>query len=67
MAKKNVKVWFDSEGDYLEVMFEQGEGYFRETTHDQVMVKVDANGNVLGFSILKVSTFSHEPVDLALS
>lgn len=66
MAQKIVKVWYDPEGDYLEVMFEQKEGYFRETTHDQVMEKVDAEGNVLGFSILKVSALKRQPFEIAL-
>lgn len=55
MAKKIIKLWYDPEGDYLEVIFEQKEGYFRETENDQVMEKVDQEGNILGFSVLKVS------------
>ncbi len=55
MAGKKVKVWYDKEGDYLEVIFKQKEGYFIETKNDSVMEKVDKKGNVLGFSILKVS------------
>ena len=66
MAGKLVKIWYDPEGDYLEVLFEQKEGFFRETAHDQVMQKVDADGNVLGFSILKFSALKHSPLDLAL-
>src|SRR4029453_9717084 len=50
MARDRVKVWYDAKGDYLEVLFDQRPGYFRETTNDQVMEKVDAEGNVLGFS-----------------
>ena len=38
---EKVKVWYDSKGDFLEVMFKQKEGYFRETKSDQVMEKVD--------------------------
>jgi len=49
------KIWYDKEGDYLEVLFEQGKGYFRETENDAVMERVDEEGNVIGFSILKVS------------
>ena len=52
---KEVKVWFDPEADYLEVLFEKKEGFFRETENDAVMEKVDTDGNILGFSILKVS------------
>jgi uncharacterized protein YuzE len=52
---KEVNVWFDQEADYLGVLFERKEGYFRETENDAVMEKVDMDGNILGFSILKVS------------
>ena len=40
MAQKIVKLWYDREGDYLEVMFDRKPGYFRETKSDQVMEKV---------------------------
>ena len=56
MGGEKVKIWYDGESDYLEVIFEQAEGYFRETANDEVMEKVDGNGRVLGFSILKVSS-----------
>ncbi len=67
MAKRAVKVWYDPEGDYLEVLFERKAGYFRETEHDQVMEKVDSEGQVIGFSILKVSAFKKRPLEVALS
>jgi len=66
MASRNVKIWYDAEGDYLEVMFEQKEGYFRETSSDQVMEKVDADGNILGFSVLKVSALTERPLEVTL-
>ena len=67
MAKKIVKIWYYQEGDYLEVVFEKGEGYFKETENDQVMEKVDSAGNILGFSVLKVSQLRKRPLDVALS
>ena len=48
MAEKRLKIWYDKEGDFLEVMFEQRPGVFRETANPHVMEKVDENGNVLG-------------------
>src|SRR5207249_443453 len=54
MAQKQLKVWYDAEGDYLEVIFDQKPGYFRETDSDQVMEKIDDQGNILGFSVLRV-------------
>jgi uncharacterized protein YuzE len=66
MAEKRVKIWYDPEGDYLEVIFDQKPGYFRETTSDQVMEKVDESGNILGFSVLKVSALKKAPLEVAL-
>ena len=66
MERKHIRVWYDAEGDYLEVMFERKEGYFRETANDQVMEKIDADGNVIGFSVLKVSSLKERPIDIAL-
>lgn len=66
MDKKVVKLWYDQEGDYLEVIFEQKEGYFRETENDQVMEKVDQEGNILGFSVLNVSKVRKKPLEVAL-
>ena len=54
MADK-VRVWFDAEGDFLEVRFSDAAGYMNETNHDAVMVRVDERGQVIGFSIMQVS------------
>ena len=67
MATKIVKVWYDPDGDYLEVVFDQREGYFRETESDQVMEKVDRDGNILGFSVLKISSLKARPLEVALT
>jgi len=64
--KKEIKIWYDREGDYLEVLFERKKGYFRETENDAVMEKVDEDGNVIGFSILKVSALKEEPLSISL-
>ena len=66
MARDRVKVWYDAKGNYLEVLFDQRPGYFRETTNDQVMEKVDTERNVLGFSVLKVSGIGAKPIEVAL-
>ena len=66
MAERKLKVWYDPEGDYLEVIFDQKPGYFRETANDHVMEKVDEEGNLLGFSVLRVSALKEKPLELAL-
>ena len=64
---KEVKVWYDKESDYLEVLFERKTGYFRETDNDAVMEKVDKEGNILGFSIMKISDLKQQkPLSVTL-
>lgn len=53
-----LKIWFDAEGDFLEVLFSDKPGYMRATDNDAVMERVDEEGNLLGFSIQSVSLHS---------
>lgn len=65
--EKEIRIWYDKEGDYLEVLFERKAGYFRETDIDAVMEKVDEEGNIIGFSILKVSALKEKkPLSISL-
>jgi uncharacterized protein YuzE len=65
---KEITVWYDEEGDYLEVLFDRKAGHFRETQNDAVMEKVDSEGNVIGFSILNVSVLKGgRPLSIALN
>jgi uncharacterized protein DUF2283 len=66
MAERRLKIWYDPEGDYLEVIFDQKPWYFRETSSDQVMEKVDDAGNILGFWVMKVSALMKMPLEFAL-
>ena len=53
--EKTVKVWFDAEADFLEVSFSDGPALTVDTDDESVMKRVDAQGRLLGFSILGVS------------
>jgi uncharacterized protein YuzE len=64
---EEIRVWYDKEGDYLEVLFDRKAGYFKETENDAVMEKVDKEGNIIGFSILKVSALKEKkPISISL-
>jgi uncharacterized protein YuzE len=64
---KEINIWYDKEGDYLEVIFERKAGYFKETENDAVMEKVDEEGNIIGFSILRVSALKEQkPISVRL-
>lgn len=65
-GRSKVNLWFDKEGDFLEVMFEQRPGVFRETANPHVMEKVDDKGKVLGFSVMRVSALQDAPLEVAL-
>ncbi|MGB5595365.1 MAG: DUF2283 domain-containing protein [Crocosphaera sp.] len=55
-----VKIWYDKEGDFLEVLFSDQAGYMRETDNDAIMERVDEQGNLLGFSVLGVSQLTDD-------
>lgn len=59
MADK-VKVWFDAEGDFLEVRFTDDAGYMKETDNEAVMERLDERGRVIGFSIMQVSRLAKQ-------
>jgi uncharacterized protein YuzE len=52
---QQIKVWYDPEGDFLEVLFSDKAGYMKETNNEAVMERVDEQGNVLGFTVMGVS------------
>lgn len=64
---KDIVIWLDEEGDYLEVIFERKKGYFKETENDAIMEKVDEQGNMIGFSVLRVSALEgKQPLSVTL-
>jgi uncharacterized protein YuzE len=64
---EEITVWYDKEGDYLEVLFDKKKGYFKETENDAIMEKVDEDGNIIGFSILKINGLKQQkPLTISL-
>ena len=55
MQYNKISVWWDGEGDFLWVNLADGEGDMLPTRDGKSTVKVDADGNVLGFQIFGVS------------
>ena len=66
MADHRLKIWYDAEGDFLEVTFDSAPGYYRATASDQVMERVDQEGRLLGFSVLRFSSVRDKPLEVAL-
>ena len=70
MNPKRVNIWYDPEGDFLEVMWAETPGYFIDTVDGRADIKLDDDGNILGFQIQAVSeitkpldvTFEYDPI-----
>ena len=50
----------------LKSFLSEKKGYFWKTENDEVMEKVDAEGNIIVFSVLKVSALKEKPLSIAL-
>ena len=60
-----MKVWYDREGDFLEVTFQERKGYMRDLG-DDIFERVDEQGKVIGFSILNFSKRDQKAVEIPL-
>ena len=55
MEEKALKIWFDPEGDLLEIgQTKPVKGFFRDVG-DDIFVRVDDKENITGFLILNVT------------
>jgi len=55
LEKEPLRVWFDPEGDLLEVELSKPRKGFFKDLGDDVFLRVDMKGNVLGFAILNAT------------
>ncbi len=68
MATRKVSVWYDDEGDMLEVLWAFREGYFTPTDDERVLKRLDDDGEVIGFLIHGMSTLKRpSPVEFELA
>jgi hypothetical protein len=60
-----VKVWYDQEGDYLEVIFEDVPATLEEVS-DDVFERRTPAGRVIGFAVLNVSKHDKDKLTVPL-
>lgn len=60
-----VRVWYDKEGDYLEVTFLKAKGYFREIG-DDIYERVDEQGRLIGFAVFNFSKRDRTELEVPL-
>ena len=68
MTSRKVSVWYDHEGDMLEVLWAFREGYFTPTHDERILKRLDDDGEVIGFLIHEMSTLKEpSPVEFELA
>ena len=68
MTNRKVSVWYDGEGDMLEVLWAFRDGYFTDADDDRIRKRLDDDGEVIGFLIQGVSTLKADaPVEFELA
>ncbi len=68
MTNRKVSVWYDDEGDMLEVLWAFREGYFTPTDDERILKRLDDDGEVIGFLIHEMSTLKQpSPVEFELT
>ena len=68
MTSRKVSVWYDDEGDMLEVLWAFREGYFTPTDDERILKRLDDEGEVIGFLIHEVSTLKQpSPIEFELA
>ena len=68
MASKRVSVWYDDEGDMLEVLWAFREGYFSPTGDERILKRMNDDGEVIGFLIHDVSSLKQpSPIEFELT
>lgn len=58
-----IQVWFDKEGDFLEITTEKKQGFFKDLGNG-VFERVDEEGNTIGFALLNVSQRSKREIEV---
>ena len=66
MGESGIKLWYDSEADFLEVIFKKGKGVAYDTEDERVEVRLDADGGILSFHVLGLKSVSDSPLNVEI-
>jgi uncharacterized protein YuzE len=61
-----VKVWYDQQGDYLEVIFEDTPA-FMEEVDDDIFERRTNDGRIVGFAVFNFSKHDRDKLNLPLA
>jgi hypothetical protein len=58
-----VKVWYDREGDFLEVVFQDAPAFLEEVESD-IFERITAEGQIVGFAVMNFSRHDRDQLRL---
>ena len=61
---EQIGFWYDDVGDILTVTWENKFGYYIESNHDRVLVRVDSEGSAIGFMVQGFSTLKDKSLEI---
>lgn len=60
-----IRIWYDQEGDFLEITFREAKGYLQEIAED-IYERVDKAGNLLGYALFNVTRHERQALTIPL-
>ena len=60
-----IRIWYDQEGDFLEITFREAKGYLQEIAED-IYERVDEAGNLLGYALFNVTRHERQALTIPL-
>ena len=60
-----ISLWYDKEGDFLEITFRDAKGYFQEIA-DDIYERIDEQGNLLGYAVFNMSQHERQSLMIPL-
>ncbi len=60
-----MSIWYDQEGDFLEITFREAKGSLREIAED-IYERVDEAGNLLGYALFNVTHHERQALTIPL-
>lgn len=58
-----IRLWYDQEGDFLEITFREANGYLQEIAED-IYERVDESGNLPGYAIFNVTRHDRQALSI---
>lgn len=58
-----MRLWYDREADFMEIIFEDKPGYFRELDED-LFERVDENGRLIGYAIFNMTRHERQTLKI---